>query len=94
MVVRILRGVFRGSAHLEQVLDSPYSMYGFCRAGQICPDLYDLYDLYDLHDLAHVARRGPYNLHGLARVSWVGSICIHLKTAGLDQLIYLWIHRS
>ena len=44
------------------------------RQGRYVPDLYDLYDLYDLHDLAHVAGWEPYNLHGLGRVSCVGSV--------------------
>ena len=28
---------------------------------------------YDMYDLAHAAGCEPYSLHGLARVSWVGS---------------------
>ena len=43
--------------------------------GKYIPDLYDLYDLYDL---AHVAAWEPYNLHDLARVSWVGVCTIQI----------------
>ena len=39
-------------------------------------------DLYDLYDLAHVVRWGPYNLHGVGHVSWVGSV---LQYADLAQ---------
>ena len=46
-------------------------------------------DLYDLYDLARGAGWERYNLHGLGRVSWVGSVLYrytdpaqHLRTAG------------
>ena len=37
-------------------------------------DLYDMYDVYDLYDLAYVAGWEPYDVHGLAHVSWVGHV--------------------
>ena len=62
-------------------------------------DLHDLYDLFQLHDLdlpgkadrlsilcdlAHVAGWEPYNLHDLARVSWVG--LVHYTDAAQQAL--------
>ena len=57
--------------------------------GNYIPDLYDMYDLYDL---AHVTEWEPCNVHGLARVSWVGFFYLYytdpaqqpLTTAGED----------
>ena len=40
----------------------------------------DLYDLYDLYDPADVAGWEPYNLRGLAHVSWVGSVLFRSYT--------------
>ena len=40
----------------------------------------NMYDLYDLYDLAHVTGWKPYNLHVIARASWVGSVLYGPRT--------------
>ena len=57
---------------IDQIDHSHFMIYLQILQGRCIPELYDMDDLCDL---AHVAGWEPYNLHDLAHVSCVGSIC-------------------